>query len=140
MKLSQKAREAVFLGTLCSVSYLAVYIARNVLGAVTPLMTADGFSLDYIGRVTAVYLLAYAFGQLINGYIGDLIKAKYMISLGLLLAGIANVVFVQVASFPWAATVAYAVTGFALSMIYGPMTKLVSDSTTLLYATRCSLG
>ena len=140
MKISQKAREAVFLGTLCSVSYLAVYIARNVLGAVTPMMTADGFSLDYIGRVTAVYLLAYAFGQLINGYIGDLIKAKYMISLGLLSAGIANVIFVQVASFPWAATVAYAWTGFSLSMIYGPMTKLVSDSTSLLYATRCSLG
>ena len=38
MKISQKAKEAVFLGTLCSVSYLAVYIARNVLGAVTPMM------------------------------------------------------------------------------------------------------
>ncbi len=48
MKISQKAREAVFLGTLCSVSYLAVYVARNVLGAVTPKMTADGFSLDYM--------------------------------------------------------------------------------------------
>ena len=36
--------------------------------------------------------------------------------------------------------VAYAWTGFSLSMIYGPMTKMVAESTDLIYATRCSLG
>lgn len=140
MKISAKARNAIFLGTLCSVSYLAVYIARNILGAVTPKMTADSFTLDYIGEITAVYLLAYAFGQLINGTIGDFIKAKYMISLGLLSAGIANFVFVKISGYPNIAMVAYAWTGFSLSMIYGPMTKMVAESTDLIYATRCSLG
>ena len=140
MKISQKAKEAVFLGTLCSVSYLAVYIARNVLGAVTPKMIEDGFTLDYIGQVTAVYLLAYACGQLINGVLGDHVKAKYMISLGLLFAGVANFLFVLLSGVPGIAVIAYAWTGFSLSMIYGPMTKLVSDSTELIYATRCSLG
>lgn len=140
MKISKEARGAIFLGTLCSVSYLAVYVARNVLGAVTPKMTEDGFSLDYIGRVTAVYLLAYAFGQLINGSIGDRIKAKYMICFGLMSAGIANLFFVYLSGIPNAAMIAYAWTGFSLSMIYGPMTKVVSESTALVYATRCSLG
>ena len=140
MNISTKARNAVFLGTLCSVSYLAVYIARNLLGAVTPKMTAESFTLDYIGQITAVYLLAYAAGQLINGAVGDWIKAKYMISLGLLMAGIANFVFVQISDYPYAAMVAYAWTGFSLSMIYGPMTKMVAESTELIYATRCSLG
>ena len=140
MKISQKAREAVFLGTLCSVSYLAVYIARNVLGAVTPKMIEGGFTLDYVGQVTAVYLLAYACGQLINGVLGDHIKAKYMISLGLLSAGIANFVFVMLSNYPGVAVIAYAWTGFSLSMIYGPMTKMVSESTELTYATRVSLG
>lgn len=140
MQISQKAKNAIFLGTLCSVSYLAVYMARNVLGAVTPSMTADGFTLDYIGQVSAVYLLAYAIGQLINGYIGDFIKAKYMITLGLFSAGIANLVFIYLAKSSAIATVAYAWTGFSLSMIYGPMTKVVAESTDLIYATRCSLG
>ena len=36
MKLSQKAKHAIMIGSLCSVSYFAVYIARNILGAVTP--------------------------------------------------------------------------------------------------------
>lgn len=140
MKISQKARNAIFLGTLCSVSYLAVYIARNILGAVTPKMTADGFSLEYIGKVTAIYLLSYALGQLINGSLGDWIKAKYMISFGLLSAGIANFLFVQLSGLPNIAMIAYAWTGFSLSMIYGPMTKVVAESTELIYATRCSLG
>ena len=140
MKISTKAKNAVFLGTLCSVSYLAVYIARNILGAVTPKMTADAFSLDYIGEITAVYLLAYALGQLINGAVGDFIKAKYMISVGLLSAGVANVIFVQISEFRGLAIIAYAWTGFSLSMIYGPMTKMVAESTDLIYATRCSLG
>lgn len=140
MKISQKAKNAIFLGTLCSVSYLAVYIARNILGAVTPKMTEEGFSLDYIGSVTAIYLLSYAVGQLINGSIGDYIKAKYMICFGLFSAGVANILFVLLSGLPNIAIIAYAWTGFSLSMIYGPMTKVVAESTELVYATRCSLG
>ena len=140
MKISTKARNAICLGTLCSVAYLAVYIARNILGTVTPKMTADAFSLDYIGDITAIYLLAYACGQLINGTIGDWIKAKYMICIGLLSAGIANIIFVRIAAYPSVAMAAYAWTGFSLSMIYGPMTKMVAESTDLIYATRCSIG
>ena len=140
MKISQKARHAIFLGTLCSVSYLAVYIARNIIGAVTPKMIEDGISFDYIGQVSAVYLVAYAIGQLINGAIGDWIKAKYMVAFGLMSAGIANFVFSGLAGRTDLALVAYAWTGFSLSMIYGPITKVVAESTELKYATRCSLG
>lgn len=140
MKISQKARHAIFLGTLCSVSYLAVYIARNIIGAVTPKMIEDGISFDYIGQVSAVYLITYAIGQLINGTIGDWIKAKYMVAFGLMSAGIANFVFSGLAGRTDLALVAYAWTGFSLSMIYGPITKVVAESTELKYATRCSLG
>ena len=83
MKISQNAKNAIYLGSLCSVAYFAVYIARNILSAVTPQMVSDGFTEEYIGSVSALYLLFYAFGQLINGAIGDKIKAKWMISLGI---------------------------------------------------------
>lgn len=140
MKISQKAREAVLLGVLCSTSYLAVYIARNVLGAVTPKMTADGYSLTLIGEITAAYLLAYALGQLINGAVGNRVKAKYMMSLGLLSAGLSGLLFVYLLRTTGIAIAAYAWTGFSLSMVYAPMTRVVSESVELAYATRCSLG
>ncbi len=140
MKLSKNAKNAIYLGSLCSVAYFAVYIARNILSAVTPQMVAGGFTEDYIGSVSSLYLLFYAIGQLINGAIGDKIKAKYMLSFGLLFAGVTNVLFSVIIDKPYGAMVIYGMTGFFLSMIYGPMTKVVSENTEPIYTTRCSLG
>lgn len=139
--MNEKTRNAWFLGGLCSVSYLAVYIARNVLSAVTPQMTELGvYSEELIGTMSSLFFVAYGVGQLINGMIGDKIKAKYMISFGLLLAGISNLLFPLLTHLPYVNLVAYGLTGFFLSMIYGPMTKIVSENTTQALAVRCSLG
>lgn len=134
-------RNAILLGVLCSVSYLAVYLARNVLGAVSPQMIELGvMTNDQVGTLSSVYFITYAFGQLINGTIGDRIKAKYMLSVGLLMAGVCNILFALLSHYPAATYVSYAMTGFFLAMIYGPMTKLVAENTEPIYATRCSLG
>ena len=140
MKISPNAKKAIMIGSLCSVSYFAVYIARNILGAVTPQMLEAGYSESYIGKISSLYFYAYAIGQLINGAIGDKIKAKYMICMGLLGAGVTNLLFSLAANVPVGAMVTYAMTGYFLSMIYGPMTKVVSENTEPIHATRCSLG
>ena len=139
---NKKVMNAIYLGTLCSVSYLAVYFARNMLSAVTPQMTEGGlYSEEFIGDLSSLYFIFYAVGQLINGLIGDRIKAKYMISFGLFLAGASNIVFVYLLpKNATVATIAYGLTGFFLSMIYAPMTKVVSENTEPIYATRCSMG
>jgi sugar phosphate permease len=132
---------AIYIGTLCSVAYLAVYFARNVLGAVTPQMIEGGYTEEYIGKLSSVYFIFYAVGQLINGAIGDKVKARYMISLGLLLAGISNILFCNLSqNYGDIAVFVYGLTGFFLAMIYGPMTKVVAENTEPVYATRCSLG
>lgn len=139
-KLSFEAKKAFLLGLMCSISYLAVYTVRNILSAVTPQMLTDGFTTERIGSLSSVYFITYGIGQLINGAIGDKIKTKYMISFGVILAGICNVVFTAFADSYTVSYVAYAAMGFFLSMIYGPMTRLVAENTDLLYATRCSIG
>ncbi len=140
MNLSRTAKNALMIGSLCSISYLAVYVARNILSAVTPQMVESGYTEEYIGTLSSLYFAFYAVGQLINGSIGDKIKAKWMISLGLLGAGIMTVLFPLISDQRGAAAIVYALTGFCLSMIYGPMTKLVSENTDPIHATRCSLG
>ena len=140
-QVSKNVLNAIYIAVLCSVSYLAVYFARNILGVVTPNMLAEGFSEGYIGSVSSVYFICYGVGQLINGAIGDKIKAKYMISIGLFMAGITNWLFSYfVETSQNMALVAYGFTGFFLSMIYGPMTKIVSENTDPMYTTRCCLG
>ena len=141
MKLTKDAKNAVMIGGLCSASYLAVYFARNILSAVTPqIVASNDASVEYIGVVSSLYFIFYAVGQLINGIIGDRIKAKYMIAFGLFLAGATNIAFPFVFSHQNAAKFVYAMTGFFLSMIYAPMTKVVAENTTPVHAVRCSLG
>ena len=138
---NKSVMNAIYIGTLCSVAYLAVYFARNLLGAVTPGMIEGGYTEEYIGKVSSVYFIFYAFGQLFNGIIGDKVKARYMISIGLFMAGVTNVLFSKFSvNYAAVAIVIYGFTGFFLAMIYGPMTKVVAENTEPVYATRCSLG
>ncbi len=139
--MKTSAKNAIMIGTLCATAYLAVYIARNILSAVTPQIIEQGiFDEAFIGKMSSIYFICYAVGQLINGMIGDKIKARWMISLGLLFAGTTNFVFQFITATPTVAMIVYGVTGFFLAMIYAPMTKVVSENTEPLYATRCSLG
>lgn len=141
LKLSPEASHAFQIGSLCSVAYLAVYVARNILGSVSPQMIEQGiFTEGQIGTLSSVYFIAYAIGQLINGVIGDKVKGKYMICLGLIFAGVCNLLFSLSAGNIAASTVTYALTGFALAMIYAPMTKVVAENTSPKYTHRCSLG
>lgn len=141
MSIKPEAKKALMIGGMCSLSYLAVYVARNILGAVSPQMIESGaFTTENIGTLSSIYFITYAFGQLINGRIGDKIKSKYMIGLGLILAGVCNLLFSTNNGSMMRAYVAYALTGYFLSMIYGPMTKVVAENTEPVYATRCSLG
>ncbi len=136
-----KVRNAIMIGCMCSISYLAVYFARNILGAVSPQMIEDGvFTKPNIGTMSSIYFISYGVGQLINGTIGDKIKGKYMISVGLAMAGVCTLLFSLFAHSLYAAYVVYGMTGFFLAMIYGPMTKIVAENTEPIYATRCSLG
>ncbi len=141
LKLKPAVRNAILLGGMCSISYLAVYFARNILGTVSPQMIETGaFTTAQIGTLSSVYFITYAVGQLINGAIGDKVTAKWMISLGLIMAGVCNFLLTVTSGIPLAAYVSYGLTGFFLSMIYGPMVKVVSENTEPLYATRCSMG
>lgn len=138
--MNSEAKKAIRIGSLCTVAYLAVYVARNLLGVVSPGMIETGrYTEVYIGTISTGYLIAYACGQLINGAIGDKIISRYMISGGLLGAGLCNI------ALPFApdlltTTILYSVSGFFLSMIYGPMTKTVSENVKPDYAARVALG
>ena len=141
LNINIEVKKAILLGMLCAVSYFAVYIFRNVLGAVSPQMIEKGiFNTKDIGAFSSLFFITYACGQLINGVIGDKIKAKYMLGFGLLLAGVSSLVFTCFCTNKSVAYIAYACSGFFLSMIFGPMTKVVAENVDLLYVPRCSLS
>ena len=140
MKINDNTKKALILGAICTIAYLAVYVARNVLSTVTTALMDIGYEESYIGRISSSFFIFYAVGQLLNGIIGDKIKAKYMMCLGLLFAGVTNGVFPFVISNSFGAICAYGMTGFFLSMIYAPMTKVVSESMMPKHGTRCAVA
>ena len=140
-KIKPNLKNALYIGTLCAVSYLAVYFARNIMSVASNSMINSGFDEGYPKLAGSFFFFFYAVGQLINGIVGDKVKAKYMLSFGLFLAGITNIIFAFVAvNDKELALFIYGLTGFFLAMIYGPMTKVVSENTDPIYTTRCSLG
>ena len=141
MKLIKKSNEAVFavkIGMLCSFAYMMVYFVRNILSVITPDMIEAGYETEYIGLISTVFMAAYAIGQLINGIAGDYVKSKYMICIGLFTAAITNAVFV-LNEIKIIQCIAYGICGFAMSMIYAPITKIVAENTNLEYTTRILL-
>lgn len=140
MKIKIQTKNALFLGLLCSLIYLTVYISRNVLSAVSPeMITNNIFDENVIGTMSSIFFFAYAIGQLFNGLLGDIIHSKYMISIGLIVAGVSSFVIPSLNQRVYI-YILYGVIGFALSMIYGPMTKTIDENTSPNHAVNCNLG
>lgn len=119
---------AVTLSVTCVSAYIACYILRNVLSVITPDMIASGYETEYIGALSSVYYVIYACGQLFNGYVGEVIKAKYMIVLGLSVASLSSVLFAFCGA-GVLGVVLFGIMGFSLSMLRGPIVKTICENT-----------
>lgn len=137
--MKQETKIAIELGIICSFSYFMVYFTRNILSVVTPNMIESGYGIRFIGILSTVFFVAYAIGQLINGIIGDILSPKYMICIGLVLGAVLSSSFILF-DLQIVKIVIFAFLGFAMSMIYAPMTKIISENTGPENATRLLLA
>ena len=96
-------------------------------------------TVEFIGTLSTANMLSYAVGQLVNGAIGDKVKTKYMVSGGLLFAGM-GIAIVGKSNSNMIMIIAYSLVGFFLSMLYAPLVKIISENTYPTHAIRCCLG
>ncbi len=137
MNNKQELNKATKIGFLCVGSYLVSYVMRNLLGVLTPEMLGTGlYTKALLAKLSSTYMLIYALGQLVNGVVGDKIKPKYMVSIGLAAAGTVSIVF-SFAKTSLTQTLLFAVLGFALSMLRGPLVKTISENMLEKYARVC---
>ena len=138
--MKEKIKNAIKIGAISSIVYLACYFAKSILSIISPQMVENaGMSLEYIGTLSTANMLFYAGGQLINGIIGDKIKGKYMIGGGLVLAGLCNIIMGLLHA-PFVMLVAYSASGFFLSTLYAPLVKIIAENTTPSHAEKCCLA
>ena len=137
---NREVKHAFLIGSLSTIVYLACYFAKNILSIVSPQMVEGaGVSVEFIGTLSTANMLFYAGGQLVNGIIGDKVKAKYLVGGGLILSGVCNVIM-GVIHIPFAMLVAYSISGFFLSTLYAPLVKLIAENTNPSHAEKCCLG
>ncbi len=140
MGISSNAKKAIKMGALFSVVYFIIYVSRNVLSAITPKLLENGYTENFIAKLSSLFFITYAIGQLINGLLGDKIKAKYMLFIGLLFSGIFQFVLPFALQNALLSIISYGISGFFLSMIYAPMTKVVAENNDVLTSSKISVA
>lgn len=128
-KTISKKWVAVWIGIVSIGTYVVNYYLRHILSVATPELILSGEFLEAgIGLLSSTYMVFYAGGQLVNGFLGDIFSPKWMILTGISLGGCAIILF-PFLSQDWLRIVCFAVLGFGLSMVRGPLMKIISEST-----------
>lgn len=113
---------------LCTFAYASIYLARHNLSVASPLLISDGhMTMMQIGLMGSIFFSLYAAGQLINGYIGDILSPKMLLITGLALIAAANL---GISALPAAGVIIalWGVNALAQSMLWGPSLRLVNEA------------
>lgn len=131
-----KARSIAWI---CTLVYFGSYITRQNFGVmllyvIGNFSSATGISSDDMSVKLAVVLTAmtisYGIGQVVCGFIGDKIKPQYMLTGGLALASVTNILmampFISSPDNITLMAVLWAVNGVAHSMLWPPIVRIMS--------------
>lgn len=124
----KEGKKAVAVGVTAILVYIANYYLRHILSVLTPTLIANGFSVDHIAMLSSMYMLLYAAGQLVNGFLGDIFSPKKISSIGLFISGCSMIVFPFITN-DSLSVICFATLGFGLSMLRGPLMKIISENT-----------
>ena len=135
-----RSKTAAFhIGTTCVFTYMIGYYMRKLLSVTTPVLLTQGYTESFIGVLSFAYMLMYAVGQLVNGRLGDRVHPRWMILMGLSVPGISQMAF-PFLPHPLLQVLSFAVLGFFLSMLRGPLVKAISENTHAHHARLACVG
>jgi len=114
---------------VCWFTYFTAYLCRSNFSIALPEMIEEGV-VDYVqaAMIGSVFYWVYAFGQLINGRLGDKLDSSKMVGAGLTLSAVLNLVTGSVREY-FQILGAWSVNAFALSMLWGPIMRVLSHVT-----------
>lgn len=122
--IDEKMIKATFI--LCWIVYFANYIGRlNYSASMSEIMTVEGLTKSQGGVIATGFFIMYGIGQFINGYLGDKVNPKIMITVGMIISGICNLLFSVKFNFVFF-VILWCINGYAQSMLWAPIVKIFS--------------
>ncbi len=111
---------------MCTLVYFASYLTRNNFSVMMlNICNEMGTTKTALAVVVTGLTIAYGLGQIISGLMGDKIKPQLMLTIGLSLACASNIAIFFCSNITLM-TVIWCINGFAHSMLWPPIVRIMS--------------
>jgi OPA family glycerol-3-phosphate transporter-like MFS transporter len=111
------------------ITYIIYYIGRNNYAIAKPFIMEEfgAYSAALMGLVSSTFLIFYAFGQFVNGFLGDKVGARRFITLGLIVSSALNLLMGVAFDFIWVAFLLWGLNGYFQAMGWAPSVKTIAN-------------
>ena len=138
--MSDKKISVRWIFLCCWFTYLTAYLCRvNFSSAMNALTLERGLSAEHLGIVGAVFYGIYACGQLVNGYIGDRVRANRYMLLALFGTMLCNTFMSFASTFP-AMLIFWGLNGCFQSMFWSTIIRVLAQNITAAKRAIYSVG
>lgn len=115
------------LALLFAATYMISYITRINYGAIiSEIEHSTNFSRALLSMAVTGSFITYGIGQVISGFFGDLFSPKKLISCGLIVTILMNIL-IPLCRTPYLMTLVWCINGFAQSFMWPPLVKLMTS-------------
>ena len=133
------------IAVLFTLMYMISYITRINYGAIISEMVTDtGYTKDLLSLALTGSFITYGAGQIVSGIFGDRFSPKRLLSVGLGVSVLMNVLIPFCSSSPYLMLAVWCVNGFAQAFMWPPlvrlMTVLLSEEDYKKVSVKVSLG
>ena len=125
-KIASSGLTVLFIAA-CWMAYSFSYIGRlNFSASMADMTSSEVLLKSQAGAVTTGFFICYGCGQFLSGMLGDRINPRYLVFAGLVCSSLINF---GIAMGPplWFMIVLWSLNGFAQSLLWAPICKIVSD-------------
>lgn len=123
--LNTKTKNLMFF-LICWLTYVSSYLCRVNLSSVFYKLESEFQSNStFLGVLGTLFFFTYAFGQLINGYIGDHVSPYKFITFAVFGTAVLNFVIPTTSSI-YILMVCWGLNGIFQSMLWGPLIRVLS--------------
>ncbi len=114
------------LTLLFSLTYLTSYLTRINYGAIiSEMVFSTGIDKPLLSMALTGSFITYGIGQIISGALGERVKPKILVSFGFFITVIMNLVL-PICRNPYEMTAVWCVNGFAHSLMWPPLVRMMS--------------